>query len=138
MHENPISREKIKSEPDYPALFKAYQLQKKAAKVGFDWDRAEEVWQKLEEEIGEVKEALAIENRDKVEDEFGDVLFVLANLARFYKINPETALSRANEKFIRRFNYIEERLKEAGKDLNDASLEEMDALWNEAKGKEGK
>lgn len=124
--------------PSLPALFKAYQLQKKAAKVGFDWDRAEEVWQKLEEEIGEVKEALAIENRDKVEDEFGDVLFVLANLARFYKINPETALSRANEKFIRRFNYIEERLKEAGKDWNDASLEEMDALWNEAKGKEGK
>ncbi|WP_313959501.1 MazG nucleotide pyrophosphohydrolase domain-containing protein, partial [Staphylococcus epidermidis] len=86
-----------------PALLKAYKIQKKAAKVGFDWDQVSDIWAKLDEEIKEVKEVIAKNDREEMEKEFGDVLFVLANLTRFYQINPEIALERTNQKFISRF-----------------------------------
>ncbi|MBN6205607.1 nucleoside triphosphate pyrophosphohydrolase [Ralstonia pickettii] len=124
--------------PKYlPALAKAYKLQKKAAKVGFNWTEAAGVWLKLEEEIAEVKEAIASENKAEIELEFGDVLFVIANLIRFYKINPEVALNRANNKFITRFTFIEEALKKMGKSFEESTLEEMDYYWDQAKEREG-
>lgn len=117
----------------FPSLAKAYNLQKKAAKVGFDWDDVAAIWLKLKEELKEVEEA--IENKDvpEMEKEFGDVLFVLANITRYYKINPEVALNQTNQKFISRFSYIEQRLKEEGKDINETTLEEMDDYWDQAK-----
>lgn len=119
-----------------PALLKAFKLQKKAAKVGFDWDNAQDIWDKLDEEVEEVQEA--IQNIDQTEmiNELGDVLFVVVNLARFYKINPELALEESNQKFISRFTYIERQLKERGKDINNTSQEEMDSFWDQAKRKE--
>lgn len=119
-----------------PSLSKAYKLQKKVAKVGFDWDDTEDVWLKLNEELGEVKEAIQEQNPDKIEEELGDILFVIANLARHYKIHPEVALNRTNKKFMTRFAYIEQKLAESGRDIQKSSLEEMDIYWNEAKGKE--
>lgn len=119
-----------------PALAKAFNLQKKAAKVGFNWEDVQHIWEKLDEEIKEVQEAIESKTPDDIEDEFGDVLFVLANLTRYYKINPEIALNRANRKFISRFTYIEEQLKQQEKDINEATLEEMDAYWNQAKERE--
>jgi len=119
-----------------PALLKAFKLQKKAAKVGFDWDNAQDIWDKLEEEIEEVQEA--IQNNDQTEmiNELGDVLFVVVNLARFYKVNPELALEKSNQKFFSRFTYIERQLRKHGQDINNTSLEEMDSFWNQAKRKE--
>lgn len=122
--------------PSLPSLAKAFQLQKKAATVGFDWDDVHDIWAKLDEEIQEVKEALQHGEMTDAEEEFGDVLFVLANLTRYYKINPEIALNRANEKFIHRFSYIEKRLQQLEKDIHNTPLEEMDDYWNEAKRKE--
>jgi tetrapyrrole methylase family protein / MazG family protein len=119
-----------------PSLLKAYKLQKKAAKVGFDWDQAEDIWNKLDEELKEVKAAIESGNEDEVEKEFGDVLFVLANLTRYYKVNPENALNLTNQKFFRRFTYIEEQLDEQGKDIRKSNLEEMDYYWDQAKGRE--
>ncbi|MBP2078524.1 nucleoside triphosphate pyrophosphohydrolase [Oceanobacillus polygoni] len=119
-----------------PSLAKAFNLQKKAAKVGFEWEDVSGVWEKLDEELKEVQEAIKNDTQSEMEDEFGDVLFVLANLARYYKINPEVALNRANNKFRSRFTYIEEQLKEKGIDIKQASLEEMDAYWDEAKERE--
>lgn len=119
-----------------PSLSKAYKLQHKAAKVGFDWTEVTDIWKKLEEEIAEVKEAISIGKVDDIEDEFGDVLFVVANLTRFYQINPEIALNRANNKFTSRFSYVEEELGKAGKRLEESSLEEMDHYWDEAKERE--
>ncbi|RDW15310.1 nucleoside triphosphate pyrophosphohydrolase [Oceanobacillus arenosus] len=119
-----------------PSLAKAYQLQKKAAKVGFDWEEVNEIWQKLGEELAEVKEAIEANDQQEVEEEFGDVLFVIANLTRYYKINPEISLNLSNQKFISRFSYIEEKLKLEGKTIEDATLEEMDAYWNQAKERE--
>jgi tetrapyrrole methylase family protein/MazG family protein len=119
-----------------PSLAKAYQLQKKAAKVGFDWEEVQEIWQKLDEELAEVKEAIEANNQQEVEKEFGDVLFVIANLTRYYKINPEIALNLSNQKFISRFSYIEEQLGNQGKAIEDATLEEMDAYWDQAKERE--
>jgi len=119
-----------------PALAKASKLQKKAAKVGFDWTDVKEIWDKLEEEILEVNEAIDRKEHDEVEQEFGDVLFVLANLARYYKVNPEIALNRTNQKFTSRFSYIEQQLEKQGKDIKATTLEEMDQYWNQAKGKE--
>lgn len=116
-----------------PALLKAAKLQHKASKVGFDWTNAEEVWEKLREELTEVKEAIASGDENEIEDEFGDVLFVTANLMRFYDINPEVALNRANRKFISRFTYLEEQIKQSGKKLEEASMEEMERYWQEAK-----
>lgn len=119
-----------------PSLAKAYILQKKAAKVGFDWTEAEDIWKKLAEEIAEVKEAITEGGLDEIEDEFGDVLFVIANLMRYYKIHPEVALNRTNNKFFSRFSYVEEQIKKSGKGLNDSTLEEMDYYWDEAKERE--
>jgi tetrapyrrole methylase family protein / MazG family protein len=119
-----------------PSLLKAYKLQKKAAKVGFDWDQVVDIWNKLDEEIKEVKVAIESGNEEEVEKEFGDVLFVLANLTRYYKVNPENALSLTNRKFFQRFSYIEEKLHEKGKDIRQSTLEEMDYYWDQAKGRE--
>lgn len=119
-----------------PSLAKAFKLQKKAAKVGFEWEDVSGVWEKLDEELKEVQEAIEENTLLEMEDEFGDVLFVLANLARYYKINPELALNRANNKFRSRFTYIEEQLTKKGIDIKQASLEEMDAYWDEAKERE--
>lgn len=116
-----------------PALIKAYRVQEKAANIGFDWERPEQVWDKVAEERAEVDEAIATGNKDSIEAEFGDLLFSIVNAARLYGINPENALERTNRKFIRRFNHIEARAAEAGRKLSDMTLDEMDALWNEAK-----
>ncbi len=117
-----------------PALIKAYRMQDKTKQVGFEWENEGQVWEKVEEEIAEFKEAaLQKDNQFKMEDEFGDILFSLVNFARYKGIDPETALERVNQKFKRRFEYIESM---ASKDLKEMTLAEMDALWNEAKGKE--
>ncbi len=121
-----------------PSLLKALRIQDKARAVGFDWDQPEQVWEKVQEELGEFKEEVEKGDRDKLESEFGDVLFSLINYARYLKINPEDALERTNQKFISRFNYMEEKIKGQGKSLADSSLEEMDVFWNEAKQFEGK
>lgn len=115
------------------ALTKAYHLQKQAGKVGFEWESVGEVWDKLNEEINEVQAAIKQGNDNEIECEFGDVLFVLANISRYYKINPELALNRTNQKFTSRFSFIEQRLSEENKDIHDADLEEMDQYWNQAK-----
>jgi len=118
-----------------PSLVKAYRIQEKAAQVGFDWETGEQVWAKVQEELQEFKEELAqTENKEKTEQEFGDLLFSLVNLARKSGLNPDDALEYTNQKFIKRFSFIEERAKSLGKNLKDMSLEEMDAIWNEAKG----
>ena len=118
-----------------PSLIKAYRIQDKARNVGFDWEEREQVWDKVKEEIGEFQDEVANMDKDKAEAEFGDVMFSLINAARLYKINPDNALELTNQKFIRRFNYLEEHTIKEGKILKDMSLEEMDAIWNEAKKK---
>lgn len=115
-----------------PAMVKAYRMQDKTAQVGFEWDNAEQVWEKVQEEMGEFKEALDQKEPKDQEEEFGDVLFALINYARFKNIDPETALERTNKKFKKRFEYIE---AQAPKSLEDMSLAEMDQLWEEAKTK---
>lgn len=120
-----------------PALTRALKLQKRAAKVGFDWDSPEPVFAKLDEEIGEFKSAIAEgADREKLADELGDILFVCANLARQFDIEPEEALRGTNRKFERRFRHIEHSLSQQNKRPEDATLEEMDALWNDAKKQE--
>lgn len=140
-----------------PALIKAYRVQDKASNVGFDWDHPEEVWDKVREEYAELQAELnALKNRRKeleaagadprseemqvlkrrAEEEFGDLLFSVVNAGRLYKINPDNALERTNQKFIRRFGYVEAKAKASGRELKDMTLEEMDALWNEAKRQE--
>lgn len=117
-----------------PSLIKASRIQEKARAVGFDWENPGQVWEKVVEEINEFKQE--IDNNapfEKVEDEFGDVLFSLINYARFLKINPEDALEKTNKKFIKRFQYLEEGAAKAGKQLSDMTLAEMDIYWNEAK-----
>ena len=117
-----------------PALVKAYRIQDKTHSIGFDWQDREQVWQKVEEELQEFKNELVSDPSAKAtETEFGDLLFSLVNAARHYKINPENALESSNLKFIRRFNYIEEQITKNGGTLKDATLDEMDRLWNEAK-----
>jgi tetrapyrrole methylase family protein / MazG family protein len=117
-----------------PALVRALRLQEKASKVGFDWNRKEDCWEKVEEEIRELKSITEkTQDPDALTDELGDVLFSLVNYARFLKVNPEDALRRTNEKFIRRFQTIERILKEQGKDIYQTSLDEMDRIWDEAK-----
>ena len=117
-----------------PSLIKAYRMQEKAANVGFDWENKEDVWAKVKEEIAEVEEEMKNNNAVNLEKEFGDLLFSLVNASRLYGINPDNALELTNNKFRRRFNYVEERSIGQGRNLRDMSLEEMDALWNEAKG----
>ncbi len=116
-----------------PATVKAMRLQEKARQVGFEWEKREDVWEKVEEEMEELKEAVDEQNAEKMEDEFGDVIFSMINYARFLRIDAENALERTNKKFIRRFTQMEEVSQKAGKDLHHMTLAEMDVLWNEIK-----
>ena len=116
-----------------PALIKAYRIQDKARNVGFDWKEKEEVWNKVQEEFNELQVEIRNMEQEKMEEEFGDLMFSMINAARLYKINPENALEKCNQKFIRRFNHVEERAKTEGKELKDLTLQEMDEYWNEAK-----
>ncbi|WP_224489408.1 nucleoside triphosphate pyrophosphohydrolase [Robertkochia flava] len=116
-----------------PALVKASRIQDKVAGVGFDWEKPEQVWEKLEEELQEFREEVNSGTRDRIEEEFGDVMFSMINYARFLKVNPEDALERTNKKFIKRFRYLEEKASQTGKSLQDMTLAEMDVFWEEAK-----
>ncbi|WP_299891555.1 nucleoside triphosphate pyrophosphohydrolase [uncultured Lacinutrix sp.] len=116
-----------------PALVKANRIQDKVAGVGFDWEKPEQVWEKVEEELEEFKTEVAKNDIDKMESEFGDVLFSMVNYARFLNINPENALERTNKKFSKRFQYLESKAKDLNKDLKDMTLSEMDIFWEEAK-----
>ncbi|MGN6416589.1 MAG: nucleoside triphosphate pyrophosphohydrolase [Pseudobacter sp.] len=113
-----------------PAVTKATRIQEKAKQVGFEWDNKEQVWEKVEEETGELKEAIALNDQGKMEEEFGDLLFSLINYARFLRIDAENALEKTNKKFIARFTKMEAIALEQGKSLNDMSLAEMDAIWD--------
>ncbi|MBP5423176.1 MAG: nucleoside triphosphate pyrophosphohydrolase [Paludibacteraceae bacterium] len=116
-----------------PALIKSYRVQDKARNVGFDWKDKSQVWDKVQEELNELRVEVDKLDEKKMEEEFGDLMFSMINASRLYKINPENALEKCNQKFIRRFNYVEKKAKELGKELKDLSLEEMDEYWNEAK-----
>lgn len=116
-----------------PSVIKAERIQEKSANVGFDWDKPEDVWDKVKEEIAEVETELKTGNRDNMEKEFGDLLFSVINAARLYGVRADNALELTNNKFITRFNHIEQRALDMGKKINELSLAEMDALWNEAK-----
>ena len=117
-----------------PALLKAYRMQEKAGGVGFEWEHKDQVWDKVEEELQELQEEVSQNAAiERVEDEFGDLMFALVNYARYIGVNPEDALERTNKKFKRRFEHIEQRAEAQHKKLHDMNLEEMDALWNEAK-----
>ena len=116
-----------------PAMVKASRIQEKVAGVGFDWEKSEQVWEKVQEEMNELNAELVKGNTDTIESEFGDVLFSLINYARFIKVNPENALERTNKKFIGRFQFLESEAKKRNKSLHDMSLTEMDVFWNEAK-----
>ncbi len=120
-----------------PALIKAYRIQDKARNVGFDWDKKEDVWEKVREELAELEVELNRGDEEKSTAEFGDFLFSLINAGRLYHLNPENALEYTNQKFIRRFNYVEEQTLKQGRQLADMTLAEMDRLWQEAKGKLG-
>lgn len=120
------------------SLLRARRLQDRAAKVGFDWEKVEDVLKKLDEELKEFKEALQTKKQDEIEDELGDIFFMLVNISRFIGINPEDAHRKTISKFIHRFRYIEMKAAEQGRKLSDMTLEEMDKLWDEAKGKESK
>ncbi len=113
-----------------PAIIKATRMQEKAKQVGFEWDTKEDVWLKVEEEIGELKEAILEKNQSHVEDEFGDVLFSLINYARFLQIDAEAVLEKTNQKFLKRFQLMETEAQKNGKNVTDMNLEEMDAIWN--------
>ncbi len=117
----------------FPALLEGLKLTKKAAKVGFDWENADQIFTKLDEEVAELKQAMAIGDVANAGEEIGDLLFVVMNLARHLDVEPETALKKTNRKFRERFRFIEDELKAAGRTLDDADLKEMDDLWNEAK-----
>ena len=121
-----------------PSLIKAYRIQDKARNVGFDWKEKEDVWEKVQEELEELKEELAKGDKENSTQELGDFLFSVINAARLYKLNPDNALEKTNQKFIRRFNYVEDHSLKQGKNLKDMSLEEMDKLWDEAKLQEKK
>ncbi len=120
-----------------PALVKAFRVQEKVAHVGFDWETPSQVWDKVAEETSEVGQAIAENKKDDIEAEFGDFLFSVINAARLYGVNPENALERTNRKFIARFNYLEAKAKGQGRELKAMTLDEMDALWNEAKEQTG-
>lgn len=116
-----------------PSLIKAYRIQDKASHVGFDWEKREDVWAKVREELGELEAELARDDKQASEQELGDFLFSVINAARVYKLNPDNALEMTNQKFTRRFNYTEQRSRELQKPMTEMTLEEMDALWDEAK-----
>ena len=120
-----------------PALVKAMRLQEKAKQVGFEWENKEQVWEKVEEETGELQEAIAGNHPEKIEEEMGDLLFSMINFARFLNVDAENALEITNKKFIRRFTQMESRALSSGKTLDEMSLEEMDAIWNEIKHQKG-
>lgn len=119
-----------------PSLIKAYRIQDKARNVGFDWQKKEDVWEKVREELAELEAELRKEDKENSTKELGDFLFSVINAARLYHLNPDNALEMTNQKFTRRFNYVEEKAKEKGKSLKDMTLREMDELWNEAKKQE--
>ncbi len=119
--------------PSLPAIVKATRIQEKAKQVGFEWDNREDVWKKVEEEIGELKEAIELNEQDKIDEEFGDVLFSLVNYARFLQVDAEGVLEKTNKKFIYRFQQMESIAATEGKNLADLTLAEMDAMWNEVK-----
>lgn len=116
-----------------PALLKAYRIQEKARAVGFDWEQPEQVYEKVKEELDEFEQEVKNKNSQAAEKEFGDILFSLINYARFMNINPEDALEQTNQKFIKRFNHMEKRVKDQGKQIADCKLSELDEYWNEAK-----
>ena len=120
-----------------PSLIKAQRMQEKVAGVGFDWENINQVWDKIKEELQELEaetsQALENQNKENIEEEFGDLLFAMVNYARWLKINPEDALAKTNKKFIRRFQFIEEKAKEKNKKLQEMTLQEMDSFWEEAK-----
>ena len=116
-----------------PSLVKAYRIQDKARHVGFDWEEREQVWSKVKEEIAEFEHEVGNMDRQKAEEEFGDVMFSLVNASRLYHINPDNALEKTNQKFIKRFTYLETKAKEMNKPLTEMTLAEMDEIWNEAK-----
>ena len=116
-----------------PALVKAYRIQDKAANVGFDWEKKEDVWDKVREEIGEFEKELKNGETNAIEAEFGDLLFSMVNVARLYKLKPDNALEKTNQKFIQRFNYIEQQAAAQGRKVSELTLDEMEKLWQEAK-----
>jgi len=118
---------------DSPSLSQAYQLTQRASQVGFDWPNIEGVLKKMDEEIGELREALSLQNKKRIREEMGDLLFVLANVSRFLQINPEEALKNTLDKFVSRFHYIEISLHRQGRSLHQSHLSEMDRLWEESK-----
>lgn len=118
-----------------PSLIKAFRMQEKAANIGFDWDKKEDVWAKVQEELAELQAEMDKGDKENMQKEFGDFLFSLVNAARLYDINPDTALELTNRKFRNRFGYVEECSKQQGRNLQDMTLAEMDALWNTAKAK---
>ncbi len=118
-----------------PSLIKAYRMQEKAANVGFDWEKKEQVWDKVREELDELQVEMEKGDKENAQKEFGDFIFSLVNAGRLYDMNPDTALELTNKKFRNRFNFVEERSVACGRNMQDMSLEEMDALWNEAKAK---
>ncbi|MDR1814160.1 MAG: nucleoside triphosphate pyrophosphohydrolase [Tannerella sp.] len=117
-----------------PSIIKAQRIQEKARNVGFDWEQREQVWDKVEEELSELREEVENSDQSAMEEEFGDFLFSIINAARLYKINPDNALELTNKKFIQRFNYLEDQTIKKGRSLKDMTLAEMDAIWEEAKG----
>lgn len=119
-----------------PSVIKAYRIQDKARNVGFDWEERSQVWDKVQEEMNELKVEIDKMDADRMEAEFGDFFFSMINAARLYKINPDNALERTNHKFIRRFNYLESQTIDKGKSLKEMTLAEMDKIWDEAKAKE--
>lgn len=119
--------------PNLPSMVKAYRLQEKAKGVGFDWENINQVYDKLSEEINELRRAINSANQQNIEEELGDVFFALINYSRFLNVNPDDALEKANKKFINRFKYIEQKANDNGAKINNLSLEEMDKLWDEAK-----
>ena len=116
-----------------PTLVKAYRIQDKARNFGFDWDQREQVWDKVKEEIGELEQEIESMDTDRTEAEFGDLLFAIINAARLYDVNPDNALERTNRTFIRRFTSMEKKAKEQGRSLREMTLDEMEAIWQEAK-----
>jgi tetrapyrrole methylase family protein/MazG family protein/ATP diphosphatase len=118
---------------NFPALLEGLKLSKKAAKVGFDWEKTEQIFDKLNEEVGELKKAIEENKKEEISEEIGDLLFVIVNLARRLDVEPETALKKTNRKFRRRFSFIESELKTQGKSFDESDLDEMDALWSKAK-----
>jgi len=117
----------------FPALLRARRIQQKASTVGFDWEKTEQVWEKVKEEIGELEEVVQTQDTSRIEEEFGDLLFALVNLSRFIRVDPENALRRAVDKFTRRFQKVEQTMDAQGKNMKEASLDEMDAVWDRIK-----